>query len=339
MATIAVIGAGLSGLNCSSKLSMNNKVIIFEKSRGCGGRMSNKRLGENQEFIFDHGAQYFTVRDSKFHEFVSDIESEGIVGEWKGKIAVLDDGNISDTHQPDLKRYVGMNGMNSLAKYLSKGLDIRFNTRISHIEKKSPEDKKWILKSESGEVFDGFDIVLVSAPAEQTLSLVKPISDSIASKVESARSAPTWCVLLGLSSPLLLDFDAAFVHNSSLSWISRENSKPNRPNHESWVLHASPQWSTEHLENSPEQVLQLLKDEFVKVTKKDIKDSVVVSFAHRWRFATVPQTIKETCLFDSDLGIGACGDWCGGPRVEGAFLSGLSLADKVNSYLSTKSKY
>jgi predicted NAD/FAD-dependent oxidoreductase len=34
-------------------------------------------------------------------------------------------------------------------------------------------------------------------------------------------------------------------------------------------------------------------------------------------------------LFDPQLGIGACGDWCGGRRVEGAFLSGHALALRI----------
>jgi len=34
-------------------------------------------------------------------------------------------------------------------------------------------------------------------------------------------------------------------------------------------------------------------------------------------------------LFDPVAGIGACGDWCGGSRVEAAFLSGAAIAGTV----------
>jgi renalase len=37
------------------------------------------------------------------------------------------------------------------------------------------------------------------------------------------------------------------------------------------------------------------------------------------------------CLFDPTMNIGACGDWCGGPRVEGALVSGLALAEQILS--------
>ena len=39
--------------------------------------------------------------------------------------------------------------------------------------------------------------------------------------------------------------------------------------------------------------------------------------------------LDSPCLFDSQLKIGACGDWCGGRRVAGAFVSGMTLAEQV----------
>ena len=43
MKTIAVIGAGLSGLVFARTLNADTKVVIFEKSRGFGGRMATRR--------------------------------------------------------------------------------------------------------------------------------------------------------------------------------------------------------------------------------------------------------------------------------------------------------
>ena len=61
---IAVVGAGMAGVVCARTLvQAGHRVTLFEKSRGLGGRMSTRRT----EFGgFDHGAQYFTVRDARF---------------------------------------------------------------------------------------------------------------------------------------------------------------------------------------------------------------------------------------------------------------------------------
>ena len=75
---IAVIGAGIAGMACARTLAQaGHKVSVFEKSRGAGGRMSTK----GTEFGgFDHGAQYFTVRDARFEKALS--ISANLVRRW-----------------------------------------------------------------------------------------------------------------------------------------------------------------------------------------------------------------------------------------------------------------
>ena len=61
---IAILGAGLSGVKLAQLLSTKNyDVHVFEKSRGIGGRLSNKKLSWGN---IDFGAQYFTARDNRF---------------------------------------------------------------------------------------------------------------------------------------------------------------------------------------------------------------------------------------------------------------------------------
>jgi predicted NAD/FAD-dependent oxidoreductase len=51
--------------------------------------------------------------------------------------------------------------------------------------------------------------------------------------------------------------------------------------------------------------------------------------AHRWMYAIPENPLERECLWDSEELLGACGDWCGGPRVEGAFLSGMAMAGSL----------
>src|SRR5258708_174295 len=56
MSSVAVIGAGCSGLAAAHELRGAGYVVtIFEKSRDVGGRAATR---EQQGFIYDHGAQY-----------------------------------------------------------------------------------------------------------------------------------------------------------------------------------------------------------------------------------------------------------------------------------------
>jgi predicted NAD/FAD-dependent oxidoreductase len=47
--------------------------------------------------------------------------------------------------------------------------------------------------------------------------------------------------------------------------------------------------------------------------------------AHRWRYALVETPLGAPFLHDAARGLGACGDWCLGPRIESAWLSGVAL--------------
>jgi renalase len=61
---IAVIGAGMAGLACARTLvQAGHRVTVFEKSDAVGGRMASC---DSPFGTFDHGAQYFTVRDPRF---------------------------------------------------------------------------------------------------------------------------------------------------------------------------------------------------------------------------------------------------------------------------------
>lgn len=137
--------------------------------------------------------------------------------------------------------------------------------------------------------------------------------------------------MLAFERPLDLPFDGALVQASALSWIARNNSKPGRGAAECWVLHGAPTWSDEHIDAAPEQVIAWLSDAFRRATLSHAVKPIFAA-AHHWRYALPTVLLEETCLFDPTLAIGACGDWCAGPRVEGAFLSGVTLADQILSH-------
>ena len=86
--TVAIVGAGMSGLSCARQLvAAGFRVRLFDKGRGVGGRVSVRRSESGT--VFDHGAQYFTVQDAAMAEQAEQVEhwtAARVVAPWKGRI-------------------------------------------------------------------------------------------------------------------------------------------------------------------------------------------------------------------------------------------------------------
>jgi predicted NAD/FAD-dependent oxidoreductase len=89
-------------------------------------------------------------------------------------------------------------------------------------------------------------------------------------------------------------------------------------------VQASAAWSSEHLEDDDERVKAKLLRGFAEIT--GIRVAPTYASVHRWRYARTHTPLGQPFMWDSQLNIGLCGDWCLGHRVEDAFVSGLELA-------------
>jgi renalase len=335
MNDIAMIGAGISGLTCARSLSdAGCNVVVFEKSRGAGGRVATRRteLGDSNLTIVDHGAQYFTVRHERMAEAVDRWRQWGVVALWDGRIGVSTGGVLSDS-APSVERWVGTPTMSAIGKFLAHGLDVRLQTRVTRMDR---NEGRWQLFDEEDRSLGQFATVLSCAPPAQSAALLVTAlraheetgAGRLLSKVQRVTMTPCWAVAVTFEERLSVPYDGLFVRESTLSWLARDSSKPGRGDVETWVLHASGSWSSENEELPAHSVGEQLTTAFWKATGA-IPQAPKHVFAHRWRFAAPVEPLPEPHLFDPVEGLGCCGDWCGGPRVEGAYLSGLSLAKAV----------
>ena len=106
---------------------------------------------------------------------------------------------------------------------------------------------------------------------------------------------------------------------------ARDSSKPGRPSGETWLLHATAEWSEAHIEATPEAVADTLLRAFAELGAPPPEAWT----AHRWRYADTEPPLDACHVWDVDRRIGLCGDWLNGGKVEGAWLSGRSLAQDV----------
>jgi len=321
MPRVAVIGAGISGLICARTLADHGfPVTVFDKSRGTGGRAATRRA--EPEWSFDHGAQYFTARDPLFARYVQAWQSQGVVAEWGGRVVKLHNGSVVDTTpQP---RYVGVPGMSALGTHLAEDLTVRRETRISRV---TPADGGWNLTDDSGAGFGQFELLIMAVPAPQAAKLLAP--HPFAAAASGVTMAPCWAVLVAFDARYEVPWDGAFIHDSPLSWVARNSSKPGRPTGpDCWVLHASPGWSSAHLEDSAESVCLQLLEALATATGLMLPNLTHMA-THRWRFSQGSDPADRRALFDPDAGLVMCGDWLAGGRVEGAFLSGVAATGYV----------
>jgi predicted NAD/FAD-dependent oxidoreductase len=271
---------------------------------------------------FDHGAQYFTARHAAFRRELDGWIEAGVAAEWTGRIGTLSEGKVEPS-SGTTTRYVGTPGMSAPARHLAGGLDVRSGVRILEVRRDGPA---WSLRGEDGQGVGSFDVVLVTVPAPQAVPLLE--GTSLADETRGARLRPCWAVLAAYDRSLDIPLDGAFVEHPALRWAARNSSKPGRPPGETWVLHAPAAWSETHLEDPPAEVAPRLLMALDQVVGRPLPPPLF-STAHRWRFALPDPPLEALCLLDPEARIGAGGDWCGGPRIEGAFLSGLELARQV----------
>lgn len=305
--SIAIIGAGMAGLSCAMQLARHGyRPVLFDKGRGPGGRMATRRVEiGGEEARFDHGAQYFTARDPRFVHAVEGWQSAGYAAPWP---AAGDDA------------WVGTPGMTGPLKQMAQFFNVQWGTRIDAV---LHDPHTWHLKS--GTAIYRAQQLVCAIPAEQAAELLGKEAPDFASRAASVRSRPCWALMVRFARRLEL---ADCVRGRNVPWAARNSSKPGRSEGEDWVIHASPEWSADHLEESPETVAPLLLAAFLAESGAAAAEVLHCS-AHRWRFAMTERADGPPALWDGQLDLGVCGDWLLGPRVECAFLSGLELADRM----------
>ena len=336
----AVIGAGMAGITCARTLvQAGHRVTVFEKSRGVAGRMATR---DSAFGTFDHGAQYFTARDPRFLQALE--HTPKLSKRWSANsVQILDElGHISG---PGLANHdahwVAVPGMNSLvsswAEPLKEAGCIELQTCVMGIEADAVHKKQWQLRTEAMDgaqhVFSGFDGVMLAMPHAQARSLLQSseLAGPWVKQMANVKVAPCWTLMLAFPnamqpgmSALGPQWNAARSTHHRIAWLARESSKPGRSQIERWTVQASAAWSQEHLQDDPHRAQAKLLKAFAEVTGIRAEPSHVDS--QRWLYAKTVQPLGKSHLWDGKKGLGVCGDWCLGHRVENAFVSGLELA-------------
>jgi predicted NAD/FAD-dependent oxidoreductase len=315
---IAVIGAGCAGLTAAHILrDAGASVTLFDKSRGVGGRMATRRIGERR---FDHGAQYVTARGEAFRALIGSLCERGAAAPWEAVWGTGDGMRIA-AESIDAPRFAGIGGMTALPRAMAQGFDVILEAEIADL---SRPDRQWTLETRNGGRHVGFDAVILAVPAPQAVPLLTGITE-FAIDVAAATYAPCWATMVEFAQRPDIPFDAIKLNDAILAWVARDAGKPGRDAApETWVLHGAADWSLAYLEEPPEVIPAELLERFS--TLFGTTATAISATAHRWRYAQVRESAGVPFFWDPAVRVGACGDWCLGARVEAAFDSGLALA-------------
>ncbi|MCK8455888.1 MULTISPECIES: NAD(P)/FAD-dependent oxidoreductase [Sphingomonas] len=342
---IAIVGAGIAGLSCAVRLQdAGHDVTLFDKGRGAGGRMSTRRVETSAgDAAFDHGAQYLTARDPAFVEAIDEWRVAGVVARWP---AAGDDA------------WVGTPGMNAIVKHLADHADVHWQHRVTAIRS---DDSGWHVdlsvddapqtggSSKTGTASTdvstttpvttaSFDAVVIAVPAEQAAPLLADHDPAMAAQAEACHSSPNWTAMLGFAERLAIP-DDVIRHAGIIGWAARNTAKPGRSGPEAWVVQATPEWSTTHLEDTADSVVDRLLAALADYVEGPMPEPIVRT-GHRWRYARATPAASATpaagtsaddhgALWNAEARLGVAGDWLLAPRIESAWLSGRMLADRI----------
>jgi len=291
-----IIGAGLSGLAAASVLvDAGRSVLLVDKGRGVGGRLATRRIGDA---TLDHGAQFFTVRGETFRTRIDRAMTEGVVEVWCN----------------------GFSGDDERA------------TAIEQTE------TGWSLPFESETVLSAPNVIS-TAPVPQTLDLIDAgtieLAPSTRTALDSISYKPTMALLVTLDGPSALaapggvqrteDDMFTFVSDNHLKGVSETPAL---------TFHVNGQVSTDRWDDDPAIVIADLLLE----AEPWIGDAPIVDVQLKtWKYAGpyTPHPDRYVAARTNPGHLIVAGDAFGGPKVEGAFNSGVAAGQAIAATASS----
>ncbi|XP_075891287.1 renalase isoform X2 [Nelusetta ayraudi] len=178
MSRVLIVGAGLTGSLCACLLQreLQSKVhiVVWDKARGSGGRMSTSRPPDPSSHTADLGAQYISATPAyakSHHSWYSELLSAGLLQPLSARIEGL-------RHSDDSQNYVTPLGMCSLVKhYLSEsGAELFFGRHVTGLYRRGAS---WEVQKKAGGS-ETFDAVILTMPVPQILQLEGDVTQYIA---------------------------------------------------------------------------------------------------------------------------------------------------------------
>ncbi len=313
---LLIVGAGLAGLTAASHLDDGRSITILDKGRSVGGRLATRRIGDA---VLDHGAQFFTVRSDSFRAAVDRWILDGVVEEWCRGFDEAD----------GYPRYRTAGGMNRLAKHVAAHLTDRVTIHTSHrVERIAPGAAGWSVEA-AGQRWLADD-VLVTSPVPQTVEMLTAGGIGVPDSVASLQYHAVVGLLATLDRSPGLPSPGAIQqpHDPEFTFIADNQAKGISPT-PAITFHGAHAWSAAVYDRPDDELLSVLLDRAAPY----LGDAEIVEAqVKKWRYTgpVTPHPDRTVVIADEPGRLALAGDAFGGPKVEGAFLSGLAAATSLH---------
>lgn len=317
---IGIIGGGLAGIFAARQLqAAGHAVEIIEKSQSVGGRMATRRIDEGTA---DHGAVFFTVRTEELGREVDDWLEKGWVRKWFGT---------------DFPRYVATDGMNQLVQAIGRGIPVQLNEQVTHIT--AMEDE---LITQATDHQGAYDALLVTAPVPQAYELLQAsdlaLGEDDHEQLRQVTFEPTFVGMFEIEERLTIGEvglqDEQLV-DGMLKLVNNAEKKISKTTLLSVYMTArfSEDWYERPEEETLAEVERLLQQQLGPVT-------IISRQLKRWRYAQARAVYRTPHLKLSSHPLWLAGDAfleaddaSGRTRVESAVISGLRVAEAIDTHL------
>lgn len=316
---VAIIGAGMAGIAAARKLrDQGHACVLFEKSRGLGGRAATRRL---EGYTFDTGATSLAADGHAIAQAaLKDIATDDLVLIEK-PIYVHEFLRVrpGDPQRNATNRYCWRQGMTQLSKLLTHDLEVRLEQRVEKFEAKNGGFRV------GNEDFDG---LIITAPLPQALELCA--ASDVIRPGGNCFYRPCLSVLLGFDQPVDVPYFALIdpTGRSTLTWLSIESTKsPDRApeGHTAIVAQLSPSYSQWHYDEPDALITQDTVVDIMRLYGESFAKPIVAE-VKRWRYSQPERTSRFQSVNPARERLILTGDGVIGGRMEMAWDAGETAA-------------